>query len=219
VPSFSCQAMPRSRSIGSTASPSAWPTSPAGDSADKLHLAIEIGQEGCQEHVVIHYSRPVEGAEGRRMFWTLGLILAFTAARPQAPTQWCAPPQLEKCPWCTAKTAKLVHSLTGANTTRRSCAAMCAALVCRIAENGSHVVTHVASHQSREKTRAVGYEDDGQGVRIGLHRQRRGPTLRSVECFRWGEEQAENHSVSRRILKAECAGRSARSSTASLSMR
>jgi hypothetical protein len=38
------------------------------------------------------------------------LILAFTAPRPRAhAVQW--PPQLEKCPWWTAKTAELVHPL------------------------------------------------------------------------------------------------------------
>jgi hypothetical protein len=68
VPSPSCKTIPRSRSIGSTASPNAWPTSPAGDSADKLYLAIESVQWDTKHMWSSTAHAPVDGAEGSAMF-------------------------------------------------------------------------------------------------------------------------------------------------------
>jgi len=68
VPSPSCKTIPRSRSIGSTASPNAWPTLPAGDSADKLYLAIESLRRDTKHMWSSTAHAPVDGAEGSAMF-------------------------------------------------------------------------------------------------------------------------------------------------------
>jgi hypothetical protein len=67
VPSPSCETIPRSGSIGSTASPNAWPPSPAGDGSDKLYRAIESVTKDTKHMWSSTAHAPVDGAEGRAM--------------------------------------------------------------------------------------------------------------------------------------------------------
>ena len=68
VPSSSVKTIPRAGSVGSTASPNAWPTLPAGDSADKLSLRIESVKRDTKHMWSSTAQAPVDGAEGSLMF-------------------------------------------------------------------------------------------------------------------------------------------------------